>query len=316
MRYRKLGRTGLRVSEVGLGSTTFVGQVEEREAARIVDRAWDGGVNLFDTADVYGGVGGAETILGHALKGKRPEAIIATKVFGKTGPQPNDQGLSRGHIMAAVEASLRRLQTDYLDLYQMHQWDSETPLEESLRAMDDLVRQGKVRYVGCSNFAAWQVCKGLWTSSAQNLNRFESVQSRYNLLSREVELELAPLCLAEGVGMIVYNPIAGGLLTGKYDKDEPPPAGTRFSVRPWYRDTYWSTESFAAIDRLKEVARRYGRTPIQLALGWLLSKPVVSSAIVSATVASQLDETLSIADLQLSPEEVAACAAAVEPEGR
>ncbi len=310
MRYRHLGRTGLKVSELSIGTTTFVAQVQEGEAIRIIHRALDAGVNLVDTANVYGKIGGAETFVGKALKGRRHSAVLATKVFNTMGPLPNDRGLSRKHIMTAVDDSLRRLQTDHIDLYQMHQWDAETPLEETLRAMDDLVRGGKVRYIGCSNFLGWQLCKSLWISDVRNLHRIECIQSRYNLVSRDVEQEVAPLCLAEQIGMIVYNPLAGGFLTGKYKRGEAPPPDTRLGVRPLYSKLFMTEHNFDTIDRLRELSNQSGKSLIHLVLGWLLAQPVVSSVILGATSAKQLDESIGMGDITLTPDEVKACDAA------
>ena len=224
MDYVNLGRTGLKVSRICLGCLTFGGQADEKESMRIVDTALDAGINFFDTANVYTETL-SERFLAKALKGRRDQAVIATKVRGSMGPGVNDSGLSRKHIMDAVEGSLMRLETDYIDLYQVHSWDADTPLEETLRALDDLVRQGKVRYIGCSNFTGWQLTKSLWISDVKGLARFETVQPRYNLLLRGIEEELLPACLSQGVGVIPYNPIAAGLLTGKHRRGQPPVSG-------------------------------------------------------------------------------------------
>jgi len=309
MRIRRLGRTGLRVSEVCIGTMTFGYQADEETACAILDRAVDAGVNFLDTADVYPvppsleTVGRTEEIVGRWLKGRRDQIVLATKCRGRMGPGPNDEGLSRKHIMSAVEASLRRLQTDYIDLYQVHHPDEETPLEETLRAMDDLVRAGKVRYIGCSNFEAWRLCKALWISDKLHLARFDSVQPRYNLLYRAAERELLPLCVEEGVGVIAYNPLAGGLLTGKYRRDQPPPEGTRFALGgssgPLYRQRYWRDRLFDGVDRVAEIAGRLGVTPAQLSLAWLLRQPALTSAIVGATRPEQLDESLKAVELEI-----------------
>ncbi len=306
MKYENLGRTGLQVSQVCLGTMTFGAQADEKESQRIIDTAWDAGVNFFDTADVYVD-GQSEQILGKFLKDRRSQAVIATKVRGRVGPGPNDVGLSRKHIMDAVESSLRRLQTDYIDLYQVHSWDADTPLEETMSALDDLVRQGKVRYIGCSNFTAWQLMKSLWISDVNNLSRFDSHQPRFNLLKREIEGELLPACAAEGVGVIPYNPLGGGLLTGKHTKGEPPAPDTRFGLREVYRDLYWQDPYLDAMEKLRAIAAEHGKSMIQLAIGWILSNPVVTSAIVGASRADQLSEPLEALDVTLSPEEMAAC---------
>lgn len=306
MDYVNLGRTGLEVSRICLGCLTFGGQADEKESRRIVDTAWDAGINFFDTANVYTETL-SETYLGEALKGRRDRAVIATKVRGRMGPGVNDVGLSRKHIMDAVDASLTRLQTDYIDLYQVHSWDADTPLEETLRALDDLVRQGKVRYIGCSNFAGWQLTKSLWISDVKGLARFETVQPRYNLLFRDIEEELLPVCLSQDVGVIPYNPIAAGLLTGKHKRGQPPVAGTRFDLREMYRDIYWYERNFEAVEKLEAIAGKYGHTLIELALSWVLANPAITSAIVGASNTEQLRQSISAAEARLEPEEIAAC---------
>lgn len=307
VRYSKMGRTGLKVSVICLGTMLFGDQVNEETARAIVDTCWEAGVNFFDTADVYV-QGRSEEVLGRLLKGRRHQAVIATKVQGVMGQGPNDRGLSRAHIMQAVEASLRRLQTDYIDLYQTHWPDYDTPLEETLRALDDLVRQGKVRYVGCSNYPAWYLCKSLWISDVRNLVRFDCAQPRYNLLDRAIEGELLPLCAEEGIGVIPYNPLAGGFLTGKYKRGQPPPEDTRFARRKdLYVPRYWQDSNFDAVEKLVDAAQRYGKTPPQLALAWLLHNPVITAPIVGASRPSQIEETLQAVDMTLSEEELAAC---------
>lgn len=311
MEYRRLGRTGLKVSELCLGTMTFGGQADEETSGRIIHRALDAGVNFIDTADIYpmGGTvetaGRTEEIVGRALRGRRDGVVLATKVRGATGPGPNDQGLSRRHIMQAVEASLRRLGTDYIDLYQVHWPDVETPLEETLRALDDLVRQGKVRYVGCSNFEAWRLCKALWISDKYGLARFDSLQPRYNLLDRRVEREHLALCQEEGLGVIPYSPLGGGLLTGKYRPGQEPPPGTRGAVSA--RFGRWLTEgNLRAVAAVQELAQARGVTAAQFALAWLLSRPAVTAPIIGVTREEQLDELLGAVGLRLTPEELAA----------
>ena len=306
MDYVNLGRTGLEVSRICLGCLTFGGQADEKESQRIVDTAWDAGINFFDTANVYTETL-SERFLAKALKGRRDQAVIATKVRGRMGPGVNDIGLSRKHIMDAVDDSLMRLQTDYIDLYQVHSWDTETPLEETLRALDDLVRQGKVRYIGCSNFAGWQLTKSLWISDVKTLARFKTVQPRYNLLFRGIEEELLPVCLSQGVGVIPYNPIAAGLLTGKHKRGQAPVPGTRFDLREVYRDIYWYERNFEAVEKLDAIAGKYGHTLIELALSWVLANPAITSAIVGASTAEQLQQSISAAEAKLEPEEIAAC---------
>src|SRR5215212_2652723 len=248
MKIRRLGGTGLKVSEVCLGTMTFGHQCDEATSFAILDRAAAGGVFFLDTADVYPvppspeTAGRTEEIVGKWLQGRRDRFVLATKCRMRVGPGPNDEGLSRRHILKAVEHSLRRLRTEYIDLYQPHSPDPDTPPEETLRALDDLVRQGKVRYVGCSNYPAWQVALALGVSARHGLARFDCVQPRYNLLHRDIEAELLPLCRDQGLGVIAYNPLAGGFLSGKYDTLEEVPAGTRFSLGKTgelYRERYW-----------------------------------------------------------------------------
>jgi aryl-alcohol dehydrogenase (NADP+) len=260
MKYRRMGRTGLKVSEICLGTMIYGDQVEEARSLKIIRKALDSGVNFLDTADMYV-EGKSEEIVGKALKGHRDSVVLATKVANRTGPGPNDVGLSRKHIMKAIEDSLRRLKTDYIDIYYVHLPDYETPIEESLHALDDLVHQGKVRYIACSNFRAWQLCKALWVSDIQNLARFDCIQPPYNLITRDIEYELLPLCVGEGVGVCVYNPLSGGLLTGKHDPKKSPEKGTRFdlkSIGKMYYERYWLEANFEAVNRLKTIARKFG----------------------------------------------------------
>jgi len=309
MRYKKLGRAGLKVSEICLGTMTFGDQVGETEAINIMRSATAAGVNFFDTADMYVG-GKSEQIVGKALKGERDSVVLASKVGNRMGPGANDIGLSRKHIMRAIEDSLRRLETDYLDLYYVHLPDYDTPIEETLHALDDLVHQGKVRYIACSNFRAWQLCKALWVSDVHNLARFDCIQSPYNLLTRDIEYELLPLCASEGVGVSVYNPLAGGLLTGKHDPTKPPAKGTRFTLEnlgPMYYERYWSASNFEAVAHLKEIANERGRNLIQFSLAWILSNETITSAICGASSVKQLEQNLGATEVRLSPEELAAC---------
>ncbi|MGQ9571897.1 MAG: aldo/keto reductase [Dehalococcoidia bacterium] len=309
MDVKRLGRSGLKVSGMCMGTMTFGNQASEEVAHTILDRALEAGVNFVDTADIYpvpGSIktaGRTEEIIGRWLKGKRQQVVLATKCAIRVGPGPNDEGLSRQHILDAVDASLRRLQTDYIDLYQVHRPDPQTPLEETLRALDDLVRWGKVRYIGCSNFEAWRLCKALWISDRLNLSRFESVQPPYSLLVRNIERELLPFCSEEGVGVITYSPLAGGLLTGKYRRDQPPPEGTRFALGPptgpLYRERYWHDRLFDAVERVQELAQACGVTTAQLSIAWLLRQPMVTSVIVGATRLEHLEEALKALELGL-----------------
>jgi aryl-alcohol dehydrogenase (NADP+) len=310
MRHVRLGRTGLKVSRICLGTMTFGLQCDEPTSAAILDRAADRGVTFLDTADVYplGGtletVGRTEEIVGRWLAGRREQCIVATKCSGRTGPSPWDQGNSRKHILDAVEASLRRLQTDYIDLYQLHAPDPSTPIDETLGALDDLVRSGKVRYAGCSNFQAWQVARALGRSEVHGWARFDSVQPRYNLLFRQIERDLLPLCQADGVGVIPYNPLAGGMLTGKHHGGDPP-EGTRFTLGTAagvYQGRYWHEGVFATVEALKPLAEQAGMTLTQLAVAWVLAHPAVTSAIVGASRPDQLDDSLAAAEMTIPPD--------------
>ncbi len=305
MDVRRLGRTGLKVSALCLGTMTFGNQADEESAFAIMDKAYDAGVFFFDSADVYPVMprpetwGRSEEIAGNWIRsrGLRERIVLATKGRGKVGPGPNDAGLSRKHLLDAIDASLRRLQTDYVDLYQVHSFDPETPLDETLRALDDIVRSGRARYIGCSNFAAWQLAKALWISDRQGLVRFDSVQPRYNLLDRRIEDELLPLCLDQGVGVTPYSPIAGGLLTGKYGAGRQPDANARYIL--FGRQAQITPQALAAIDGLTALAREHGATLAQFAVAWVAAQPAVSAPIVGATRPEQLDETLRAADLKL-----------------
>lgn len=309
MKYRKLGKTGLMVSEICLGTMNFGNQVDETEAIKIIKSATITGINFFDTADVYA-EGRSEEIVGKALKEERYSMVLATKVAYETGPGVNKVGLSRVHIMQAIESSLRRLGTDYIDIYYAHEPDNATPIEETLRAMDDLVHQGKVHYIACSNFHAWQLCRALWVSNQYNLSRFDCIQPPYNLITRDIECELLPLCASEGVGVCVFNPLAGGLLTGKYDLDKPPAEDTRFAheyFRSMYRDRYWLASNFEAIVHLKKIAQQYGRNMAQFALSWVLNNETITSAIIGATSIRQLEQNVGATEIKLSKEELIAC---------
>ena len=313
MEYRRLGRTGLKVSTICLGTMQFGWTADEATAHDIMSEAVESGCNFFDTADVYsrwaeGNEGGvSEQMIGNWLAQKnvrREEIVIATKVRGRMGPGPNDQGLSRHHILNAVEASLRRLQTEYIDLYQLHSPDEETPLDETLVALDDLVRSGKVRYIGCSNYPAWLLAKALWVSDGHNLSRFDSLQPHYNLVHRaEFERELQPLCLDQGIGVIPYSPLAAGFLTGKYRRDQPLPESDRARR---VKERYFNDRGFAAIEKLEEVAQAHHATIAQTAIAWVLANPAVSSAIIGANSVEQLTDTMKGADINLSEADKAA----------
>jgi 1-deoxyxylulose-5-phosphate synthase len=308
MQHVRLGRTGLQVSRICLGTMTFGLQVEEEASRAILDKAAGAGVTFLDTADVYplGGdlttAGRTEEILGRWLRGKRSDFVVATKCFGPMGRNRWDMGNSRRHIMDAIDASLRRLQTDFVDLYQLHFDDPGVPLDETLGALDDLVRAGKVRYVGCSNFLAYRLARALGRSDALGLARFVSVQPRYNLLFREFERELFPLCVEEGIGVIPYNPIAGGMLSGKHDRTKAPEEGTRFTLgnaAQTYQDRYWHENVFDTVDELVKIADDAGIPLPTLAVAWTLRNPAITSPIVGASRPEQLDATIAAVDTQL-----------------
>ena len=288
MEYRRLGTSGLKVSVVGLGTNNFGGRTDERHSVEVIHRALDLGVTTIDTADVYS-QGRSEEIIGRALQGQRHRAELLTKVFNKMGEGPNDEGLSRAHIIQGCEASLRRLQTDYIDLYQVHRWDANTPLEETLRALDDLVTAGKVRYIGTSNYAAWQLTQALWIADKRGYAPFVSEQPHYNMFERNVEAELLPACAALGVGIIPYFPLASGLLTGKYRAGAPIPEGTRFAGNERLQ-AQLTEETLNKVSRLEDIARAHGKTVGQLAIAWLLAKPEVSTVIAGATKPEQVEE--------------------------
>ncbi|MEJ2052682.1 MAG: aldo/keto reductase [Calditrichaceae bacterium] len=309
MKYKKLGRTGLLVSELCFGTMTFagkgfwevVGQQPQDVANKLVGRALDAGINFFDTANVYS-EGESEKMLGKALGKKRKDVVVATKVRGRMGPGANEVGLSRGHIMQAVEDSLKRLGTDYIDLYQIHGFDEITPLEETMRALDDLVHSGKVRYIGCSNLAAWQLMRSLWISDKLNLHRFETLQAYYTIAGRDLERELVPLMENQQIGLMVWSPLAGGLLSGKFSRDGKGPEGTRratFDFPPVDKD-----RAFDVLDVMRDIAKNKNVSVARLALAWLLQKPVVTSVIIGAKNDDQLEDNLAAPDVQFSDEEL------------
>jgi aryl-alcohol dehydrogenase-like predicted oxidoreductase len=314
VKLKRLGRTGLKVTEVCLGTMTFGHQCDEHTSFAIMDAAAEAGVTFIDTADVYPipvsleTVGRTEEIVGRWLRGKRTEFVVATKCRMNMGTGANDGGLSRKHVLAAIDASLKRLGTDYVDLYQVHAPDPETPIEETLRALDSIVQSGKARYIGCSNFQAWQLGNALWASDRLKLSRFDSVQPRYNLLFREIENELLPLCEDQGVGVIAYNPLAGGFLTGKHRRDLPPADNTRFAVAgKLYVDRYWNDASFSVVERLQDFLATRGKSLTHVALAWVLMQRAVTAAIVGATSPEQLRDALQGVGLELDREEVDQC---------
>jgi 1-deoxyxylulose-5-phosphate synthase len=304
MEYVRLGQSGLRVSRICLGTMPFAREASEEMSFKLLDRFVELGGNFLDTADAYSR-GGSEEVIGRWLRqrGTRDNVVLATKVFGVMGPGPNDGGLSRLHIQHAVEASLRRLQTDIIDLYQIHRWDAQSPIEETLEALNDLVRQGKVRYIGCSNLTAWQLAKYQHLAERNHWSRFVSIQPIYSALNRGIEAELLPFCQAEGLGVITYNPLAGGMLTGKYKRSETMPTGARLEAFQIYYERYYTPEALDIVERFARVAEERGVTSAQLALAWVLAEPRVSCPLVGARSLEQLNDTLQGLSLTLSPEE-------------
>lgn len=310
MNYRNLGHTGLKVSALCLGTMQFGWTADEPLSFEILNAAWQAGVNFVDTADIYsrwvaGNPGGvSEEIIGRWMKQfdiPRHQVILATKVRGKMGDKPNDEGLSRAHIMAAVEASLRRLQTDYIDLYQTHWSDESTPIDETLRALDDLVRQGKVRYVGASNYLAWELMQALWTADKYNLVRYDCLQPHYNLVHRpEFERELAAVCRTYGLGVIPYSPLGGGFLTGKYRRSDAEPESVRLAG---VKHRYFNDYGWNVLAKVEEIAMTRGKSISQVALAWLLANPLITSPIIGPRTLGQLNDNLGAADFTLTPEE-------------
>jgi aryl-alcohol dehydrogenase-like predicted oxidoreductase len=313
MEYTTLGNTGLLVSKLCFGTMTFgdgrgifkaIGAQGQAEADILIKTSLDGGINFFDTADVYT-EGESEKILGQSLKNlkvARKDVVIATKVYGRVGPGRNDVGASRGHIMDGVEASLRRLQTDHIDLYQIHANDSVTPVEETLRALDDLVRQGKVRYIGCSNWQAWKIAKSLGISEFKNLARFETIQAYYSIAGRDLEREIVPLMESEKVGLLVWSPLAGGLLSGKFSRTNQKPADSRrteFDFPLVDKERTWKI-----LDVIAPIAKAHGCSAARISLAWLLAKPVVTSIIIGAKRLDQLGDNLAAVELKLTEEEI------------
>ncbi len=308
MQYTKLGSTGLTVSRLCLGTMTFGLQVDEATSHAILDRAAQGGITFLDSADVYplggspGTVGRTEEILGRWLEGKRHRFIVATKAVGKTGEAAWDQGASRKHLLDAVDASLRRLRVDYIDLYQLHSDDRNTPLDETLKALDAIVNSGKVRYVGISNVLAYRLARALGRADVLGTARYVSVQPRYSLLFREIERELLPLAFEEGLGVIPYNPLAGGLLSGKHVKGADPTPGTRFtlgSAAERYQERYWHDREFATVAAFTKLSAEAGLTPVTAAIAWVLANSAVTAPIIGASRPDQLKDSLAAVSVQL-----------------
>jgi aryl-alcohol dehydrogenase-like predicted oxidoreductase len=321
MRMRFLGKTGLQVSEICLGTGSFggrggyenTGAIGQKDANYVISLALNSGINFFNTAETYSG-GWAEEILGEALGARRKEAIIITKVHPTRSPGPNDGGFSRKHLIEGCDASLKRLQTDYIDIYELHMFDEHTPLEVTLRALDDLVRAGKVRYIGCSNFSGWQVMKCLAISRENRWSSFSTLEIQYNLACRWPEFEQVPVCLDQGVAILCFSPLHGGFLSGKYHRNKPWPAGTRFksleNTEPWPVEP---DKLFEIVDELDKVAKAHNATVSQAALNYQLKKPGVSSLIIGIRVAEQLKENLKTVEWEINPEEVARLDKVSEP---
>jgi aryl-alcohol dehydrogenase-like predicted oxidoreductase len=313
LEYRNVGTSGLQVSVVGLGCNNFGSRVDAAGTEKIVHKALDLGVTFFDTADVYGALwvqggreGLSEEYLGAALGPHRRDVVIATKSNVPMGDGPYWGGASRRYLMDAVEACLRRLNTDYIDLYIMHRWDPLTPIEETLRALDDMVRSGKVRYIGCSMYAAWQLVESLWKSDVWGVERFACVLREYNLISRAVEADLLPVCQKYGVGLVPLFPLANGLLTGKYRRGEPPPPDSRLATErgAHYRETLMSEKNFATIARLEDLGNRTGHTLLEMAIGWLKAKTIIPSVIAGVTSPEQVEANVAASEARFTKEEM------------
>jgi aryl-alcohol dehydrogenase-like predicted oxidoreductase len=294
MEYRRLGRTELHVSSIGLGSATFGREINQETSFAVMDRALKRGINLIDTAEAYS-AGGSEKVIGRWLadRGVRDQVVLATKVHGHLG---------RERVLSSAEDSLRRLQTDHIDLFQVHNWDGETPLEETLEALHVLVEQGKTRYIGCSNYAAWQLCKALWYEDVNNWARLESVQPNYNLVVRGIETELLPLCADQEVGVITYSPLAGGFLTGKYREGGGIPAGTRMDVVPPMQALYFHTAGFRIMEGLRAKADQLGISMVQLGLAWTIGQPGITSVLIGARSTDQVDQAFQAEAMPMSSE--------------
>ena len=305
MKTRPLGNSTLQVSVAGLGCNNFGGRIDLEASRKVVHKALDLGITMFDTADGYGNRGGSESALGEILGARRKDVVLATKFGVQMDDAGQLKGASRAYIPRALEASLKRLKTDWIDLYQIHWPDPQTPIEETLRALDDVVRQGKVRYIGCSNFAAWQMVEAQWTSLYHGLAAFVSCQNEYSLLVRDAERELVPAMQAYGLGLLPYFPLASGLLSGKYKRGQPIAKGLRFDLMPQFRDRFLTDANFATVEALEAFARARGRTLVELAFGWLASRPTVASVIAGATRPEQVEENAAAVERTLGAEDLA-----------
>ncbi len=319
MQYVNLGRTGLKVSRICLGTMTYGSPawrewvLDEAASRPFIKRALELGINFFDTADMYS-LGASEEVVGRALRdfAKRDAVVLATKVFNPMGDGPNDRGLSRKHIMSAIDASLRRLGTDYVDLYQIHRWDAETPIEETLEALHDVVKAGKARYIGASSMYAWQFAKALYLADRHGWTRFVSMQNHYNLVYREEEREMIPLCLAEGIGLIPWSPLARGFLAGTRSREERG-STTRAKTDAFAHEMYYNDADFAVVDQVMALAEQRGVKPAQVALAWILHQPGVTAPIIGASKMEQLEQAVAALDVQLSAEDLKALEAPYQP---
>lgn len=305
MKYRSLGSSGLKVSAIGLGTNNFGWRTNETDATAIIDQAIDLGINFIDTANIYGR-GRSEEFIGKGIKAKRSQVILATKFGYATGEEPNEKGGSRYHILNAIDDSLRRLQTDYIDLYQIHVADPTTSIEETLSTLHNLVQMGKVRYIGCSNYSAWQLCEAIWVAKLNNYSPFITVQPRYNLLERQAENELIPCCQQYGIGIIPWGPLIGGFLTGKYQEGKEAPPNSRFSKPMPLYDQIMTTENWDKLKELTTFAEERNHTVFELALAWLLAKPWISVVIPGAREKTQVELNAKASDWELTPEEITA----------
>jgi len=305
MEIRNLGGSGLRVSAVGLGCNNFGQRTDLETSRKVIHKAIDLGITLFDTADIYAGRGGSETVLGEVLGHRRKDIVLATKYSKPMSEDGTRQGASRHYIMSAVEDSLRRLKTDYIDLYQQHDFDPLTPIEETLRALEDLIRQGKVRYIGCSNFPAWRIAEAQFTARGINTNAFVSCQDEYSLIVRDNEKDLFPAAQAYNLGILPFFPLASGLLTGKYKRGEAAPAGTRFAKAPALLNRYMSETNLDIVQKLQDFANAHGRTMLELAFSWLAARPQVSSVIAGATRVEQIEQNVKAIGWKLTADEMA-----------
>jgi aryl-alcohol dehydrogenase-like predicted oxidoreductase len=314
MEYGNLGKSGLIVSRVGLGCNNFGGRIDVAQTRAVVDKAIETGITLLDTADTYGNRGGSETALGEVLGPRRNDIVLASKFGMQMDDSGRLMGAARGYIMSAVEASLKRLKTDWIDLYQLHRPDPKTPMEETLRALDDLVHQGKVRYIGCSNLGAWQFADAQWISRSNGLAAFVSIQDEYSLVKRDIEPDVIPAAQHFGAGLLPYYPLASGLLTGKYRPSEAHPEGTRFASTPALTGRYMTDANWSLIERLNAFCSGRGKTLLELAFAWLLSQPVTASVIAGATKPEQIEANVKAAEWTLSADDVAEVGAILSGE--